>query len=155
MEPVLSQGNLRLNAVVRNRQNPNRFADGGGRAEHRRRRGADQELPSRRGEPRAFTSHASILSPNGLLISLLLRSVRRRACRPRDANFNGVRDSILATLRDIHNDSRSRFQVGIAPDKVHLIFEKFVQVDGSLTRQYGGTGLGLAISKQLVELMGG
>jgi CheY-like chemotaxis protein len=45
--------------------------------------------------------------------------------------------------------------VGIPPDRIHALFEKFSQVDGSSTRRYGGTGLGPAISKQLVNLMGG
>ncbi|MFO8082173.1 MAG: PAS domain S-box protein [Armatimonadota bacterium] len=45
--------------------------------------------------------------------------------------------------------------IGITPDKLNSIFDKFVQGDGSTTRQRGGTGLGLTISQHLVELMGG
>jgi len=45
--------------------------------------------------------------------------------------------------------------IGIPPDKIGLVFDKFRQVDATINRRYGGTGLGLAISKQLAELMGG
>ncbi len=45
--------------------------------------------------------------------------------------------------------------IGIAQDRLHLVFEEFRQIDGELTRQHQGTGLGMPISKRLVELHGG
>ena len=45
--------------------------------------------------------------------------------------------------------------LGIAPEGMPLLFEKFSQVDASTTRQFGGTGLGLAICRELATLMGG
>lgn len=45
--------------------------------------------------------------------------------------------------------------IGIAPEMAGLVFQKFTQADGSLTRRRGGTGMGLAIAKDLVELMAG
>ena len=45
--------------------------------------------------------------------------------------------------------------IGIPPDKIDTIFERFQQADEDTTRKYGGTGLGLSIVKQLVELQNG
>ena len=44
---------------------------------------------------------------------------------------------------------------GIAEDNYDKVFEKFRQVDGSITRQGDGSGLGLAICKELTELLAG
>jgi len=45
--------------------------------------------------------------------------------------------------------------IGIPPDQLVHVFEKFKQVDGTTTREYEGTGLGLSISSNLVKLMEG
>ena len=45
--------------------------------------------------------------------------------------------------------------VGIAPDRLERIFDKFEQADLSATRRHGGAGLGLAICRELCTLMGG
>ncbi|MGA1264547.1 MAG: GAF domain-containing protein [Prochlorothrix sp.] len=42
--------------------------------------------------------------------------------------------------------------IGIAPENLTELFQPFVQIDSSLSRQYSGTGLGLALVKRLVEM---
>ena len=56
-------------------------------------------------------------------------------------------DSILLTVEDSG--------IGIAPEVIPTLFERFKQADASHTRRHAGVGLGLAISKALVEKMGG
>ena len=45
--------------------------------------------------------------------------------------------------------------IGIPPDMLPHVFDRFFQVDGSRRRRYGGAGLGLALVKELVESYGG
>lgn len=45
--------------------------------------------------------------------------------------------------------------IGVAPDKLAILFTAFTQADRSTAREYGGSGLGLAISRRLAEAMGG
>jgi signal transduction histidine kinase len=45
--------------------------------------------------------------------------------------------------------------IGIAKDKIPIIFEEFIQVDGASNRKYSGIGLGLTIAKEITDLMKG
>lgn len=45
--------------------------------------------------------------------------------------------------------------VGIAQDKLNVIFERFMQADDSVSRQFGGSGLGLFITREIIHKMGG
>lgn len=45
--------------------------------------------------------------------------------------------------------------IGIPQDQHWIIFDDFIQQDGSVTRKYGGVGIGLSLSKKLAEMMDG
>ena len=45
--------------------------------------------------------------------------------------------------------------IGMTPEQLSRLFQRFVQADDTTTRKYGGTGLGLALSKAFAKLLGG
>ncbi len=45
--------------------------------------------------------------------------------------------------------------IGLNPNELDRVFERFEQGDGATSRRYGGTGLGLSIARHLAQLMGG
>lgn len=76
----------------------------------------------------------------------------------------GGKISIRAFLENAAEDQEKRKQlvfevadtgIGIDPQDQARIFMPFIQIQGSLNRQYGGTGLGLSIVRKLVEAHGG
>ena len=77
------------------------------------------------------------------------------------AKFTENGTVILSTQRKIIDSQEwIEFQVtdsgiGIAENKLGILFDEFTQADDSTTRNYGGTGLGLAITKRFCEMLGG
>lgn len=72
-------------------------------------------------------------------------SVRVSAAAPSDANGAALR--LRFEVRDTG--------IGIAPEFIPRLFQRFVQEDGGRTRHFDGSGLGTAIAKELVQLLGG
>ncbi|MBE3580297.1 MAG: ATP-binding protein [Thermoanaerobacteraceae bacterium] len=61
--------------------------------------------------------------------------------------FDTVRQEVIISVQDSG--------IGIQPEEIEKIFERFYQVSRSSTRRFRGSGLGLSFAKELVELHGG
>ena len=94
-------------------------------------------------------------------------TVRADAARMQQIVWNLVSNAIKFTppggridVEVVSDDARTRLIVrdtgiGIHPDFLPHVFERFRQADSSTTRGYGGVGLGLAIVRELVDMHGG
>ena len=84
---------------------------------------------------------------NQILTNLIGNAIKFSNDGDIEFGYKIVEDKILFYVKDSG--------VGIHPEMFERIFDRFTQVDLSITRGYEGAGLGLAICKGLVELLGG
>lgn len=86
-------------------------------------------------------------SPNGGEIELVVQEVVPSLSDPRVPADHPPGRWLVVSVRDQG--------IGLAPEDISRIWERFYRVDNTNTRRIGGTGLGLSITKGLVELHGG
>ncbi len=90
-------------------------------------------------------SNAVKFTPEGGEIVLDVRIVDE--LRARETGTSPAQQQITFSIVDTG--------IGIAPENMDKLFQSFVQIDSSLSRQYAGTGLGLSLVKRIVEMHGG
>jgi signal transduction histidine kinase len=72
--------------------------------------------------------------------------------------FTSAGGTVLISVRKLENQVEIQVKdtgIGIPEGELSKIFDRFYQVDSSLTRKVGGTGIGLNIAKEYVEMHGG
>jgi signal transduction histidine kinase len=99
-------------------------------------------------DPHLEPIHADYRRLNQVLRNLLINAIRYTP--------PGGTIRIVATRHDSQVEVRVQDSgIGIAPEHLPYVFERFYRVDHSRARTTGGAGLGLAIVKQLVQAQGG
>jgi CheY-like chemotaxis protein/two-component sensor histidine kinase len=101
---------------------------------------------------KGLSDEASIISLDSLKLNQILTNLIQNALK--FTNKGGI------DIGYTRNDGTLHFFVidsgiGIPGENKNRIFDRFHQVDNSLTRNHEGAGLGLSISKALVEMLGG
>ncbi|MBW8686866.1 hybrid sensor histidine kinase/response regulator [Chitinophaga rhizophila] len=119
-------------------------------------------LPKARQKQLDFSVHADsevpdILYGDAMRLTQVLVNLTNNAIK---FTARGAVQVKAARLSDNGDHLRLAFTVndtgiGIEPDKLSSIFDRFSQAEADITRKYGGTGLGLTIVRQLVELQNG
>jgi PAS domain S-box-containing protein len=110
----------------------------------------------------AFNNNSfSASDPDGSIVAWVDRDLLEKAVFNLLSNavkFTPTGGNIILQL-DRNSDSFSiavkDTGIGIAQDKLTLIFERFIQIDGSSSRKYEGTGIGLPLTKEIIAILGG
>jgi signal transduction histidine kinase/CheY-like chemotaxis protein/CHASE3 domain sensor protein len=101
-------------------------------------------------------SNAIKFTPEGGAVTLSMKRVARAdvdgVLEAQDTRMFRPAERTLPSFLEIRVEDSG---IGIAPDGILRLFQPFVQIDSSLSREYEGTGLGLMMVKRLVELHGG
>jgi signal transduction histidine kinase/DNA-binding response OmpR family regulator/CHASE3 domain sensor protein len=103
-----------------------------------------------------LVSNALKFTPEGGSVALALGRVSREQVLGARAGEGERLFAPIETHHEHYLEIRvSDTGIGIAPDNLERLFQAFVQIDSSLSRQYAGTGLGLTMVRRLAELHGG
>lgn len=100
-------------------------------------------------------SNAVKFTPEGGAVTLRACLVSRAEALRQADDLPEMRTPLPAGVDRFLHISVCDSGIGIAADDMARLFQPFVQIDSSLSRQFEGTGLGLALVRKLAELHGG
>ena len=99
------------------------------------------ELPKINGDSKRLEQVLTNLVSNAIKFTENGKAIRNNQFGAELENLSG--DYVLVSVKDEG--------IGIAENDILRAFDKFAQIENSLSRKVGGTGLGLPIAKQLLE----